>query len=88
MSCFLHDTDSHSLPKIKKAVDSCQRIVELEKSHPSQCSLPMKEVAKLENKLCVLKEELSEVENPNSKLEQKEIKWKQELCKLRYDTLD
>ncbi|XP_047410282.1 ankyrin repeat domain-containing protein 36C-like [Sciurus carolinensis] len=76
--------DSHSLPKIKKAVDSCQRI-ELEKSHPSQGSLPLKEVAKLENKLCVLKEELSEMENAKSKLEQKEIKWKQELCNLRDD---
>ncbi|XP_071467838.1 ankyrin repeat domain-containing protein 26-like [Marmota flaviventris] len=77
--------DSHSLPKIQNAVDSCQRIIELEKSHCSQCLLHTQEVAKLENKLCGMKEELSEMENANSKLEKREIKWKQELCHLRHD---
>ncbi|XP_071467490.1 ankyrin repeat domain-containing protein 26 [Marmota flaviventris] len=77
--------DPHSLPKIQNAFDSCQRIIELDKSHCSQCLLHMKEVAKLENKLCGMKEKLSEMENVKSKLEQREIRWKQELCHLRHD---
>nr|XP_040138119.1 ankyrin repeat domain-containing protein 26-like isoform X2 [Ictidomys tridecemlineatus] len=77
--------DPHSLPKIQKAFDSCQRIIELDKSHCSQCLLHIQEVEKGENKLCGMKEKLSEMENMKSKLEQREIKWKQELCHLRHD---
>ncbi|XP_040137293.1 ankyrin repeat domain-containing protein 26-like isoform X2 [Ictidomys tridecemlineatus] len=77
--------DPHSLPKIQNSVDSCQRIIELEKSHCSQSLLHKQEVVKLENKLCGMKEKLSEMKNVKTKLEQREIKWKQELCHLRND---
>ncbi|XP_077871704.1 ankyrin repeat domain-containing protein 26-like isoform X4 [Ictidomys tridecemlineatus] len=82
---YVEKPNSHSLPKIQNAVDSCQRIIEPEKSNCSKCLLHTQEVAKLENKLCGMKKELSEMENAKSKLEQREIKWKQELCHLRHD---
>nr|Q811D2.2 RecName: Full=Ankyrin repeat domain-containing protein 26 [Mus musculus] len=73
--------DTASLLKIRDAVYSYKRLIELKRSH---CELLTGKLKRMENKYKGLQKEMSETEEVKSRLEHEKVGWEQELCRLRF----
>ncbi|XP_076796502.1 ankyrin repeat domain-containing protein 30A isoform X2 [Arvicanthis niloticus] len=73
--------DTVSLLKIRDAVYSYKRLIELKRSH---CELLTGKLKRMENKYKGLQQEVSETEEVKSRLEHEKVGWEQELCRLRF----
>ncbi|XP_052030649.1 ankyrin repeat domain-containing protein 30A isoform X1 [Apodemus sylvaticus] len=73
--------DTVSLLKIRDAIYSYRRIIELKRSH---CELLTGKLKRMENKCKGLQKEVSETEEVKSRLEHAKVGWEQELCRLRF----
>lgn len=72
--------DTVSLLKIRDAVYSYKRLIELKRSH---CELLTGKLKRVESKCKGLQKEVSETEEVRSRLEHEKLAWEQELCRLR-----
>lgn len=73
--------DTVSLLKIRDAVYSYKRLIELKRSH---CELLTGKLKRVESKCKGLQKEVSETEEVRSRLEHEKLAWEQELCSLRF----
>ncbi|GAB1291208.1 Ankyrin repeat domain-containing protein 26 [Apodemus speciosus] len=73
--------DTVSLLKIRDAIYSYKRLIELKGSH---CELLTGKLKRMENKCKGLQKEVSEAEEVRSRLEHEKVGWEQELCRLRF----
>ncbi|XP_028609315.1 ankyrin repeat domain-containing protein 30A isoform X2 [Grammomys surdaster] len=73
--------DTVSLLKIRDAVYSYKRLIELKRSH---CELLTGKLKRMENRYKGLQQEVSETEEVKSRLEHEKVGWEQELCRLRF----
>ncbi|XP_012889220.1 PREDICTED: ankyrin repeat domain-containing protein 30A isoform X2 [Dipodomys ordii] len=73
--------DFVSLLKIRDAVHSYKRWIELKKS---QCDELSGKIKRMEIRIRGLQKELSEIKEEKSQLEHEKVEWEQELCKLRF----
>ncbi|XP_029391222.1 ankyrin repeat domain-containing protein 30A isoform X2 [Mus pahari] len=73
--------DTVSLLKIRDAIYSYKRLIELKRSH---CELLTGKLKRMENKYKGLQKEVSETEDVKSRLEHEKVGWEQELCRLRF----
>ncbi|XP_031238978.1 ankyrin repeat domain-containing protein 30A isoform X3 [Mastomys coucha] len=73
--------DTVSLLKIRDAIYSYKRLVEVKRSH---CELLTGKLKRVENKCKGLQKEMSETEEIKSRLEHEKVGWEQELCRLRF----
>ncbi|XP_057160692.1 coiled-coil domain-containing protein 144A isoform X1 [Ursus arctos] len=73
--------DSVNLLKIRNAVCSFERLLELKNDHCEQLTRKNKE---LEDSVNGLQKELSQTKEIKLQLEQQKVEWEQELCSLRF----
>ncbi|XP_048195184.1 ankyrin repeat domain-containing protein 30A isoform X2 [Perognathus longimembris pacificus] len=73
--------DFVSLLKIRDAVHSYKRLIELKKS---QCDELSGKIERMESRVRGLQKELSEIKEGKSQLEHEKVEWEQELCKLKF----
>ncbi|XP_057160691.1 ankyrin repeat domain-containing protein 26-like [Ursus arctos] len=73
--------DSVNLLKIRNAVCSFERLLELKNDHCEQLTRKIKE---LEDSVNGLQKELSQTKEIKLQLEQQKVEWEQELCSLRF----
>ncbi|XP_019065877.1 ankyrin repeat domain-containing protein 26 [Fukomys damarensis] len=73
--------DSFSLLKIRKAVQSYKRLIELK---IRCCELLRRQIEKMEDKVTGLQKELSETKELKLQLEHEKVEQEQELCNARF----
>ncbi|KAM4851995.1 ankyrin repeat domain-containing protein 26-like [Thomomys bottae] len=73
--------DFVSLLKIRDAVHSYKRLIELKRNHCEELSGKIK---RMESRVRGLQKELSEIKEGKSQLEHEKVEWEQDLCKLRF----